>query len=240
LFGGCAGDSALQKELSSLRVEVRALRATNERMEQRVSRCEDRQAVARAAPEAEAPAQEMPELTVVKMKPRANDAPPIDTSTEIQEPIAEELVDLGRRRATARDDDAPEVAETTEPEIVEAQFQAALAGLKTGSFASSVDKLQSFAAAHRRHALSDNALYYSGIGLLALDDAAGAAHAFDRVIAEYPAGDVRLDAMLKLAECRVRLDQKDGARELYARIVSTYPDSPAAAQARQRLSQLSP
>jgi tol-pal system protein YbgF len=221
--------------LSAIRAEVRALRLSNERMEQRVSRLEDRQAVTRAAPGA---TESFPELTVVKMKPRTDEAPPLDTSTEIQEPVSEEIGELGRLRRTARDGDAPE-GEPIDPELAEAEFEGALAGLKTGSFSGAVLKLQAFAAAHPRHARSDNALYYSGIGLLAMDDVAGAARAFDRVIAEYPAGDARIDAMLKLAECHTRLDQKDGARELYARIASTYPDSAAAAQARQRLVQLS-
>jgi tol-pal system protein YbgF len=240
-----------------LRAEVEGLRASNERMDQRLSRLEDRQAVAQArapvelsttedAPEEtvgevlELKVGHVPELTVVKMKPRADKAPPLDTSTQIQEPMVEEVAALARLRRAGRDTDAPEVADPNDPELVEAEFEAALAGLKTGSFASAVQKLESFASAHARHALSDNALYYSGIGLLAMEDASGAARAFERVIAEYPAGDARIDAMLKLADCRLRLDQKDGARELYARILSTYPGSPAAEHARQRLAKLSP
>jgi tol-pal system protein YbgF len=232
----------VQKELSSLRVEVEGLRASNERMDQRLSRLEDRQVVARAKPPTvtEPTAEEVPELTVVKMKPRGDGAPPLDTSTEIQEPPVDDVAAMGWAQRTAREGDGPEAAGPGEPDIVEAEFDAAMAGLKTGSFSNAVQKLESFASAHPRHALSDNALYYSGIGLLAMDDAAGAARAFERVVSGYPAGDARIDAMLKLAECRVRLDQKDGAREMYARILSTYPDSPAAAQARQRLAKLSP
>ena len=221
-----------------MRDEVQALRASNERMEQRLSRLEDRQAVVQAPPPNE-PAEEVPDLTVVKMKPRAEDAPPLDTSTEIQEPMPEDVAKLVRSRRTAQAREAPDVSGSSDPDPVEAEFEAAMAGLKTGSFSSAVAKLQAFASAHPRHSLSDNALYYSGIGLLALDDASGAARAFERVIASYPAGDARIDAMLKLAECRVRLDQKDGARELYGRIVATYPGTPAATQARQRLAQLS-
>jgi tol-pal system protein YbgF len=174
------------------------------------------------------------------MKPRADGAPPLDTSTEIQEPVPEDVAEFVRSRRTTQARAASDPAAASDSEIVEAEFEAAMAGLKTGSFSSAAAKLQAFASAHPRHALSDNALYYSGIGLLALDDATGAARAFERVIADYPAGDARIDAMLKLAECRVRLDQKDGARELYGRIVATYPGSSAATQARQRLTQLSP
>ena len=220
------------------------MRQSNERIEQRVSRLEDRDTVAQAANKggsraetARAPDASVPELTVVKVKPRADDPPPLDTSTEIQEPLLEQVATLGRKRA-AGDDDADEAAEAKDPALVEAEFEDAMSGLKTGSFPGAVAKLQAFATAYPRHPRSDNALYFSGIGLLAMDDAESAARAFDQVIADYPAGDARLDAMLKLAECRVRLDQKDGARELYTRIVTTYPGTTAAAQARQRLAQL--
>jgi tol-pal system protein YbgF len=174
---------------------------------------------------------------VVKVKPRAGDPPALDTSTEIEEPPPDQVAGLGRRRGAA-DDDAQQFVEPKDPGLVEAEFEDALSGLKTGNFSGATLKLQVFAATYPRHPRSDNALYFSGIGLLAMDDPDGAARAFEQVIADYPAGDARLDAMLKLAECRVRLDQKDGARELYTRIVATYPGTTAAAQARQRLAQL--
>ena len=219
------------------------MRQSHERVEQRLSRLEDRDAVSQAAARApsrsetaRAPEGAVPELTVVKVKPRADEAPALDTSTEIQEPVLDEVANLGRKRGSA-DEDAAD-AEVKDPALVEAEFEDAMSGLKTGSFAAAVQKLQAFAAAYPKHPRSDNALYFSGVGFLALDDAESAAHAFDQVIADYPAGDARLDAMLKLAECRVRLDQRDRALELYTRILSHYPGTTAAAQARQRLAHL--
>ena len=72
-------------------------------------------------------------------------------------------------------------------------------------------------------------------GVMKAEDAASA---FERVLSEYPAGDARLESMLKLAECRMRLNQRDDALALYARVIETYPGTDAASQAQRRLTQI--
>lgn len=241
LVTACAGDAASKKELDALRAEVRALRATNERLESRISRVEDHQAISRAAkaPRNAAPEQawqgdEVPSLTVVKLKPKKEPAPPLPTQTAVQEPEAEELSVLLETEADAAED----AAQAVDPALADAIFDQAVSSLRTGDVSGAVLKLQSFAEENPRHPKSDNALFYSGVGLMALDDLAGAATAFERVLKEYPAGDARIDSMLKLADCRLKLNQKDDARSLYAKLISNFPGTDAASTAQQRLSNL--
>jgi TolA-binding protein len=70
---------------------------------------------------------------------------------------------------------------------------------------------------------------------MGLADYASAARTFERLIGAYPAGNVLMDAMLRLAECRVRLHRETDARNLYSQVVSRYPGTAAANQAEQRL-----
>jgi hypothetical protein len=75
---GCAQDAAHKGEISQLRAEVRALRELNGRVERRLERLEANDAVESSSrgrssgPSSEAQRDSsVPELTVVKLKPRA-------------------------------------------------------------------------------------------------------------------------------------------------------------------------
>jgi TolA-binding protein len=47
-----------------------------------------------------------------------------------------------------------------------------------------------------------------------------------------------LDGMLRLAECRLKLNQREDARALYTRVITQFPGTAAATQAEQRLASL--
>lgn len=242
---GCAGQAANDRELHELRTQVRALRQTNDQLEQRIERLEHHlvvakaqsPATAKAAAEPEQPwrGDQVPDLAVVKLKPRRDAAPPLPSGPDVQEPSGEELQALieGERE----EEDAPAPTEAA-LDTAHRAFEDAVSALRTGNISGAVLQLQSFAEEHPRHPQSDNALYFSGVGLMSLEDFEGAASAFERVINEYPAGDARIDSMLKLADCRVRQDQRDDARSLYGKLIATYPGTAAATTAQQRLSNL--
>jgi TolA-binding protein len=59
-------------------------------------------------------------------------------------------------------------------------------------------------------------------------------------VAQYPAGDAVLDSMLKLADCRVKLNRPAEARATWQKIVNSYPGTSAAAQAQARLTSPAP
>ncbi len=248
--------SAQSSELAELKAEVRAMRETQARLEKRLERVElhasvtQARASAAAAREpstAPAPAAtsssgySTPELAVVKLKPRNEPAPPLPTRVAVVEPA---LDDMEMFISSAPEED-PAPAAASEPKeeldtaVLDAEFEQAVAALRTGNVEGGVTRLHAFAEQNPRHPRADNALYFSGLGQMGLKDHASAVKSFERLIASYPAGDAVLDGMLRLAECRLRLNQKDDARALYTRILTQFPGTAAATQAEQRLASLS-
>jgi tol-pal system protein YbgF len=261
----CATTDPARSDMSELRAELRALRETNTRLERRLDRLEGEAAVlsARPAPppaassastsaspqKPKAEKLEMPKLAVVKLKPREEQdegeavlytnegtAPKLDTSTPVMEPAPEVLQELAQvRKAPAAGEGEPAV----ESSVLDRQYEGGLEALRTGNVAGGVLKLQRFAQENPRHPKADNALYFSGIGQMGLDAHAEAAKTFEQLLSAYPAGDAVVDAMLKLAECRMRLNQKKDAKALYVQLISQYPGTAAASQAETRLGSLS-
>lgn len=250
-FAACATESGSSRsELTELRAEVRALRESNKRLERRMEQLEAERAVAAArstpaparpaSPAAATPAvvaPEVPELTVVKLKPKVEPAPRIDVSIPIVEPSPELIDSL----ATAPEA-APAAADAEPADLtgLEGQFNAGLEAVRTGNVEGGVQRLIAFAKDNPRHPKADNALYFAGLGQMGLSDYAAAARLFEQLVSSYPAGDAVVEAMLKLAECRVRLNRPKDARVLYGEVISRYPGTTAASQAEARLSALSP
>ncbi len=254
----CATGTATSTELNELQAEVRALREDNTRLEGRLAGLEHQKVIAAAvassphptatpalsraaAPEASPSSaaersNELPALTVVKLKPKKEAAPKIHTDVEVLEP-SPEVAEVMRKI------DAESRGQTTDPVDIDAttgddMFEKGMQSLKTGNVSGGVQALQDFANAAPNHAKADNALYFSGVGLMALNAYDDAARAFEEVQARYPAGDAVQDSMLKLAECRLKLKKPAEARAMYQKIVSRFPGTAAADTAQGRLTQL--
>ena len=239
-LAGCATDVVTRSEHTELLASLRALRVENARLESRVARLEQEKVVAAAPRQAPTPhpqqasasprpvpsADALPPLTVVKLKPRKEAAPPIQTNVEIAEPpetLAQEF---------KNDAPAPDEADQA---MAEAQFERGLSMMKTGSSDSGIAQMQQFVNDWPRHPKADNALYLSGTAFLAQKDFEHATEQFERVINQYPAGDAVLDSMLKLAECRLKLNRPRDARATWEKIVTGFPGTAAATQAQARL-----
>jgi len=237
---GCATDVASQKDVHALSEQVQALQRENAQLERRVQMLEQERAspppaapVSAGASPAPGPAPvdaTLPELTVVKLKPKSQAAPPLDVRTPVQEPDA-----VVREELEAAPD--PPVS-AAPPGSADQEYQAGLEALRTGNVAGGIDRLKRFAEAYPRHPKADDALYYAALGELGRGDALRAAKLLELVVQRYPAGDVVQDAMLKLGEVHVRLKQPAEARAAYAELVRTFPGTAAAAQAQARLSTL--
>jgi TolA-binding protein len=239
---GCASDAASKNDVRTLQASVKHLQDENLALLQRVQALEaDRAAMGAAAqPRAAAPATsvspptptggEVPSLAVVKLKPRVDRAPPIDVRTPVQEPDADVVAVLSR--ATAITSDAPDATQ------LDGEFTQGLEALRTGNLGGGVERMQRFAEAHPKDPRADDALYLAAVGELGQDEPARAAKLLEQVIQRYPAGDVVQQAMLKLAECRVRLKQPAEARALLARVMTTFPGTPAAVEAEARLARI--
>lgn len=248
----CAQDSAaLKAEIGDLRAQLKTVREQNARLEKRLERLEAEQLVrsARARPPdrpgaASAPADltQVPSLTVVKLKPKGESAPPINTAVPVVEPPPELVEALaasrGRSGGQGDDDGGEDPKDEVDPEVSGQEFEVGLSALRTGNVAGGVEKLRKFSRDYPRHGKADNALYFAGVGLIGLSELEAAAQAFEGVLREYPAGDAVVDAMLKLAECRVRQSRKDEARKLYGEVIARYPGTTAATSAEQKLAQL--
>lgn len=260
-LAACAHETASQADMAALRAELRAMRDQQARLGERLERMERSSAVLRArpsqapaapapqaptkavAPQAQPPTSsaEVPDLTVVKLKPKAEPAPSLPTKVAVVEPDAQE-VELFVSSSPESSEPASAPAPTLTPAdtaALDAEFEQAVAALRTGNVAPGVAKLQSFAEQNPRHPRADNALYFAGLGMIGLSDHGGAALVFERLIQTYPAGDAVLDGMLRLAECRLKLNQREDARALYTRVITQFPGTAAATQAEQRLASLS-
>jgi TolA-binding protein len=238
---GCASDAASKSEVRTLQASVKQLQDGNMKLLERVQALETDRAVARASRQPPGPLQaaapstptgsEVPTLAVVKLKPRADRAPPIDVRTPVQEPDAELVAALARPVA-AVSEEAPDATQ------LDGEFAQAQEALRTGNLGGGVERMTRFAEAHPKDPRADDALYLAALGELGQDEPARAAKLLETALQRYPAGDVVQQAMLKLAECRMRLQQPAEARALLARLATSFPGTPAATEAQARLARI--
>lgn len=238
---GCASDAASKGEVRTLQASVKQLQDENLRLLERIQALETDRAVARAGQQplgpllAAAPAStptgaEVPSLAVVKLKPRVDRAPPLDVRTRVEEPDAELVAALARPATPA--------ADTPDATQLDGEFAQAQEALRTGNLGGGVERMTRFAEAHPKDPRADDALYLAALGELGQDEPGRAAKLLETVLQRYPAGDVVQQAMLKLAECRMRLKQPAEARALLARLVTSFPGTPAATEAQARLGRI--
>lgn len=244
MLSACATDHASKSELTELAASVRAIRAENARLEAKLEKLEQQVTATSARPQSApaispaaptparaAPVDALPPLTVVKLKPRKDAAPAINTAVPVVEPSADVIDDLPPP--------AERGADEAQVNAADQQYERALDLLKTGSPEQGISSLLQFTSDSPRHPRADNALYFAGMGMMALKDFEGAEKVFARVSSSYPAGDVVLDSQLKQAECLQRLGRARDARALLERVVTNAPGSAAAAQAQNRLASVS-
>lgn len=260
----CATNAASKEEVGALRAELRTLRDSQSRLLERLERMEAHAAVDRArdsspskpaamvkvtAPEQGEALSATPELSVVKLKPRYEPAPKLPTQVAVVEPESEQMemyisavpdaappASGGATMVASREEVDP--ADQADPDVLDADYEKSVSMLRTGNVEGGVERLRRFSEENPRHPRADNALYFSGLGQMGLNEFKAAAKTFERLIATYPAGDAVLDGMLRLAECRMRLNQAADARALYTRVVTQFPGTAAATQAEQRLAAL--
>ena len=235
---GCASDAASKSEVRTLQASVKQLQDENLRLLERVQALETERAVVRAgqqplgpllamAPSSTPTGAEVPSLAVVKLKPRVDRAPPLDVRTQVQEPDSELVSALARPVTPVSD--APDATQ------LDGEFAQAQEALRTGNLGGGVERMTRFAEAHPKDPRADDALYLAALGELGQDEPGRAAKLLETVLQRYPAGDVVQQALLKLAECRMRLKQPAEARALLARLVTSFPGTPAATEAQARL-----
>jgi tol-pal system protein YbgF len=224
--------------VSNLKAEVQALNERNAELSRRLDRLDEGNALIAAGGAGSTPNRDLPTLTVVKLKPRIEPAPRIEVTVPVIEPSKEAVEELITAAPEPRETRLTSSRRASSSSTSELEFDAGLTALKTGNVSGGVSRLQRFASEYPKSPKADDALYFSGIGLMGLGDYETAAASFEQVLANYPAGNVVQDSMLKLAECRMRLNKVSDARKVYTQLVTRFPGTPAAAQAEQRLGSL--
>ena len=157
-------------------------------------------------------------------------APLIPSSIALKEPDPEALDKL--EESTAID---PGVRDELDADHAFAQ---AVSKLNAGDLQHAETELLAFAGQHPRHTAADNALYLAGLIREHDGDCPGAVALFDRIPLTYPAGDAVLPSMVEKGRCLTRMQRKDEARELFARIVREHPNGLEGGTARQLLTNL--
>ena len=228
--------AAQQRRIEDLEVKLAAVAA---RAEGRPAAAlpADKAAPARGA--AAAPAHDpRPKLKTVKLgegRRRRRDynpverAPLIPSSISIKEPDQETL---DRLEAAAVD---PGIRAELDADYA---FARAVGKLNRGELQAAESELLAFAGEHPRHTAADNAIYLAGLIREHNGDCAGAVALFDRVPLTYPAGDAVLPSLVEKGRCLTRLQRKDEARALFAKIVQEHPEGVEGGAARQLLMNL--
>jgi len=179
-----------------------------------------------------------PKLKTVKLgegRRRRRDYNPVDRAPDIPNSISIKEPDqetLERLEAAAVD---PGIRAELDADHAFAQ---AVSKLNRGELEAAETELLAFAGEHPRHTAADNALYLAGLIREHNGDCPGAVALFERVPLTYPAGDAVLASMVEKGRCLTRMQRKDEARELFAKIVREHPEGVEGGAARQLLMSL--
>jgi TolA-binding protein len=183
-----------------------------------------------AAPEVVVP----PDLAVIRVEPPAvapppprsaapprarRVAPPVPTAIPISEPDTARLDAIPRRQKRP----------------IAAEADAELRAAREGDDISRAHALEDFTARYPRHPSADNALVEAAGAYAAAGRGEAACTLARRAVEEYPAGDAMSDALERIASCEARRGP-EAERRVLERLVSDYPDTPAAQRAGARLS----
>lgn len=114
-------------------------------------------------------------------------------------------------------------------------YESALNQFKVGNYQSAIAAFQTFMVNFPNSQLVPSAQYWVGNAYYALRDYKVAIAAQEKVVASWPENAKAPDALLNIASSQVELGDQKSARETLKILITKYPLSPAAEQAKQRL-----
>jgi len=114
-------------------------------------------------------------------------------------------------------------------------YEAGLAQFKANNYGTAIQSLQSFLTTYPQSPLAPSAQYWIGNAHYALRDYKNAIAAQQKVIANWPESSKAPDALLNIASSQAEAGDPNASRNTLRTLVSKYPSSPAAEQAKQRL-----
>ena len=123
----------------------------------------------------------------------------------------------------------------SDPAAEAREYEAALNLFKGNKIKEAASAFDAFVKAHPESTLAPNAQYWLGNAHYALHDCKKAIDAHKVVVGRWPQNPKAPDSLINIATCQQELGDNKGVRATLETVVSKYPDSSAAATAKQRL-----
>ncbi|MFN3611549.1 tol-pal system protein YbgF [Tepidimonas sp.] len=167
-----------------------------------------------------------------------------------QERIARDLADLQRqqRDALAAFDERLRALEPTKVTVDGTEFtvrpdekmafEGAMAALRASDFPRAAKLYGDFLARYPGSGYAPLAWYWQGNALYADRQYRAAIDSYQRLIDQSPEHPRAAEAMLAIASCQLELKDAKAARATWQALIKRYPDTEAAATARERLARL--
>ena len=141
------------------------------------------------------------------------------------------------QEAAAKTAETAQAADPDDPAAEDRAIEKAYSLTKSGSNEDAAKALQDFLARYPNSAHVGYALYWLGNAELGMKDYKSAMAAYRELLKSHPKSDKAPDAMLNIAICQHSLKALVQARETLKQVISKYPDTPAAAQAKKLLAE---
>jgi tol-pal system protein YbgF len=231
-------DDVARAQIRELRKDVEAI---SKRLDERLSRVEDRRALVDLAAQIEALRSDLArirgQLEVLQNQgdnadKRAKDLY-VDVDTRLRK--LEQANQAAAKEATEK---PPADAGATAGETK--AYEAALNQFKLGNYPLAISAFQGFLVTYPSSKLAPSAQYWIGNAHFAQRDYKQAIAAQQRVLAAWPDDAKAPDALLNIASAQDAMGDRRGAQKTLEGLVQRYPQSPAAASAKQRLPQPAP
>ena len=129
----------------------------------------------------------------------------------------------------------PDKKAVSDPAAESREYESALNLFKANKLKDAAAAFDAFAKAHPDSALTPNAQYWLGNAYYALRDCKKAIDAHKVVVSRWPQNAKAPDSLINIATCQQELGDAKGVRTTLETVIGKYPDSSAAATAKQRL-----
>ncbi|MDD5296256.1 MAG: tol-pal system protein YbgF [Rhodocyclaceae bacterium] len=159
---------------------------------------------------------------------------------QAQKRMQDYYVDLDNRlrkqeAALAAAEAAPKQPAVADPALETQAFEAALNLFKANKFKESADAFGNLIASYPAGAFAPSAHFWAGNAYFQLREWAKAVELYSALVQKWPGDAKAPDALLQLSEARRESGDAKAAQDGLEDLVLRYPDSPAAATAKQRL-----
>jgi len=123
----------------------------------------------------------------------------------------------------------------SDPAAEAREYEAALNLFKANKIKEAAGAFDAFSKAHPESTLTPNAQYWLGNAHYALHDCKKAIEAHKVVVSQWPQHPKAPDSLINIATCQQELGDAKGGKSTLETVLIKYPDSSAAATAKQRL-----